>query len=219
MLHDATARYDPSIFSVDTLAQAKRIILTPEIGRSTDERWARETPHICDLITNQMVINGDSIIVDYGCGVGRIARELIRRHKCHVIGVDISASMRALAASYVNSERFMACSPAMLPAIGARADVVIAIWVLQHVALPRTDLAMIEGIMKPGAWLFVVNEQNYRCVPSNQGWINDGIDIRGILEKAFIPVADGKMSKDVVGMQCERTFWAAYSNGKREWLV
>src|SRR5215813_6556282 len=101
MHHDRTAHYDPSIFSVNSLEQAKKVILTPEAGRSTDERWEHETPHICNLIEHQMVIDANSVIVDYGCGVGRIAKELINRHKCHVIGADISPNMRALAASYV----------------------------------------------------------------------------------------------------------------------
>lgn len=37
------AIYSPPIFDVANLDEAKRIILTPEDGRMTDERWARET--------------------------------------------------------------------------------------------------------------------------------------------------------------------------------
>ena len=35
-------------------------------------------------------------VLDYGCGIGRIAKELILKTSCKVIGVDISESMRKM---------------------------------------------------------------------------------------------------------------------------
>ncbi|WP_157450487.1 hypothetical protein [Bradyrhizobium sp. ARR65] len=34
--------YNTTLFDVATLDEAKRIILSPESGRTTDERWAQE---------------------------------------------------------------------------------------------------------------------------------------------------------------------------------
>lgn len=207
------AVYDPSVFTrVQNLEAAKRIILTPEKGLSTDERWQRETPHICDLIDSQMQITGDTMVMDYGCGVGRLAKELIRRHRCRVIGVDISPNMLGLAASYVYSDRFMGCGPTMVDVLDLQANVVIAVWTLQHIAqLDHALMRMEMALRRKGGWLFVVNEANHRCVPSNQGWLNDGINVRQrLIERFGEPVADGKLSEAVVGEQSGRTFWAAH---------
>ena len=41
--------YHPGVFDVNDIAQAMRIILTPE-GSTTEERWQTETPYVADLI-------------------------------------------------------------------------------------------------------------------------------------------------------------------------
>jgi SAM-dependent methyltransferase len=205
--------YDPSIFcKVRSLEQAKAIILTHEEVLTSEQRWQLETPHICDLIAQQLRITGQSLVVDYGCGVGRIARELIERHACRVIGIDIAANMRALAASYVASDRFFACAPNVLDELPINADLVLAIWTLQHVASLCVELKRVRGLLslKCGP-LFVVNERTNRLVPTNRGWLNDGIDVRGELSKKFSQIAWGNLDPDVVGLaQSERTFWATY---------
>ena len=88
--------YDASVFDVATIEAAKRIILTPE-NSTTQERWAAETPYLTDLITKHIVLDRDTTVLDYGCGVGRMAKALIDRARCKVVAADFSASMRALA--------------------------------------------------------------------------------------------------------------------------
>jgi ubiquinone/menaquinone biosynthesis C-methylase UbiE len=209
------SQYDPAIFKrVRTLDDAKRIILTQEKALTTSQRWERETPHICDLIDNGIRITGQSVVLDHGCGVGRIAKELIRRHACWVIGVDISPNMRALAASYVASDRFLACDPEMLPMLKVRADVALSVWVLQHVHDPLVEICRLQRALASEGWLFVVNECSGRFVPTAQGWASDGVDVRAALDAHFNPVSNGRLSAEVVGdEQSQRTFWAAYSWG------
>ena len=132
------ATYNSGIFEVANLDDARRIILTPEGGLTTDERWESETPYLVGLVAENLQLTADSVIVDYGCGIGRLARELIARYGCRVVGVDISAQMRSLAERYVGSERFSTCAPEGLDACGeAFADAALAVWVLQH--CPRVD--------------------------------------------------------------------------------
>ncbi|MFT5572518.1 MAG: SAM-dependent methyltransferase [Cryomorphaceae bacterium] len=97
--------YKPETFDVGTEADAKAIILTPE-GSTTDERWERETPYIADDICSFIDLNKESTIVDFGCGIGRISKELISMSGCTALGLDTSQSMLALAVSYVSSPRF-----------------------------------------------------------------------------------------------------------------
>ena len=92
--------YDASVFDVANVDEAKRIILTPE-NSTTEERWQVETPYLAALITEHLPIDRGTLLLDYGCGIGRMSKALIERKRCKVVGADISASMRALAGAYV----------------------------------------------------------------------------------------------------------------------
>lgn len=205
------AVYDPGVFNVHDVESAKRIILTPEDDRSTDQRWAAETPHLIKLM-RPLKLKEQSLVLDFGCGIGRLARELIKVHGCRVVGADISASMRALAAAYVESPRFLACHPELAEVAGPY-DAALAVWVLQHVRELRAEIARIADALKPGGKLFVVNEARkaIRCVPTNLGWANDGVDLHGELAKRFTLQAKGAMSAMIVSEAvAKRTFWAIY---------
>jgi len=205
--------YYPDVFKVDSIASAMNIILTPE-GSTTEERWKTETPYLIDLICKQIEIPETALLLDYGCGIGRMTKELIAKRNCRAAGVDISASMRALAPVYVQSERFFACSPETLDdlvARGLRCDYAISIWVLQHCLKPADDIARLHRALRPGGQLFVVNGFS-RAIPTREkGWVNDGIDLRTLLDGQFSLVADGKLSAEhTTAIIAEHCFWASY---------
>lgn len=52
MSKENTVIYRPEVFSVNNLHEAQQIILTPEKGTSTEERWEKETPFLSDAIGN-----------------------------------------------------------------------------------------------------------------------------------------------------------------------
>jgi len=205
--------YNPAVFAVNDIAQAMSIILTPE-GSTTEERWKTETPYLADMIAEQFALGPDSLVLDYGCGIGRLAHELINRHNCRVVGIDISPSMRALSVIYARSDRFMSCSHEMLEALiarGAGFDLALAIWVLQHCAEPAQDIGRIRRALRPGGGLFVANG-NARSVPTaERGWFNDGLDIRTMLAGEFDLVCDGQLAREkTTATLAELTFWGAY---------
>src|SRR5262245_23997134 len=201
--------YDPSVFSVSDLTQAMKIILTPE-GSTTEHRWEVETPYVAELIAQTIDIKPNMLLLDYGCGIGRLAKELIRRHRCHVIGVDLSPSMRALAVSYVESDHFLTCSSLMLDTLtdrGLRFDAAISIWVLQHCLKPSDDILRLRQSLKPGAGIFVLNNI-YRAVPTETGWVNDGIDIKQLLTQEFDLQREGQLPADMEPkLLSELTYW------------
>jgi len=202
--------YDPSIFTaVETLDDAVRIIVTPEAGLTSKYRWDTETPYLLNLIDDYLSIR--SIVLDYGCGVGRLAKPIIDKHGCEVIGVDISPNMRALAESLVNDYRFMTLPPDMLYLLRPETcDVAIAVWVLQHTFGIRLDVDRIAKMLKPGGKLLVVNNVN-RVVPTTGGWIDDGVDVRAVLNDYFTEVEYGQLSNDIApGTFRDSTFWAIY---------
>ncbi|CAK0776938.1 Methyltransf_25 domain-containing protein [Azospirillaceae bacterium] len=179
--------YNPSIFHVSSYEEAREIILTSATDASTDERWQIETPFLVERILNHLQPNENTLIVDYGCGIGRLAKELIARSGCWVIGVDISPSMRILSQSYVVSDRFMICSPISFQSMierGLKIDHAYAVWVLQHLPIPELDTRLIKHSLRNNGKFYVVNAHT-RYVPADLGWIDDGKSIQQILEQHF----------------------------------
>jgi 2-polyprenyl-3-methyl-5-hydroxy-6-metoxy-1,4-benzoquinol methylase len=206
--------YNPDVFSVRDIPQAMRIILTPE-DSTTEARWQIETPHVCDLIGRCIDLKPGAFVLDYGCGIGRIAKELIARHGCHIVGVDISPAMRALSVIYTESDRFAAVTPAMLVAMserGLRFDAALSIWVLQHCPSPAHDIARLRAALAPTGRLFVLNGMN-RSVPTREaGWLDDKLDIKAMLAGELDLVDQGHLAPDkTTNRIMQTTFWASFA--------
>ena len=200
--------YDPSVFDTASLKQAKAIILTPE-GLGTEARWEKETPWLVDLALRELPITKGSVVLDYGCGVGRLAKELIARTGCWVHGVDTSPSMRAIAPRYVDSKKFSVGSPTD-PAPAA--DVILAVWVLQHCLEPKEDLEFIEDNSYRNARMLLVNNV-FRAVPvrtKGQRWFDDGLNLEELLLKNFVERSYGTLPEEFAPRPIGNTFWACY---------
>lgn len=179
-----TGSYDPTVFNTYTLDDAKAIILTPEAGMTTEDRWRRET----DDLEARLFIRHDARgarWLDYGCGIGRMSKVLLRYAEA-VVGADISPAMLDLAKNYVNDPvRFFTTTPDRLSAGQPHAyDGIIAFWVLQHVKDPEIDIRRLWRALKPDGRLYVLNRRN-RCVPVVGGWHDDGKDIAAELNRGF----------------------------------
>ena len=191
----AAVSYDPSIFDVETIEDAMQIIVTPEAGMTSRHRWAVETPYLISLIDRHLITR--SIVLDYGCGIGRLAKPIIEAYGCEVIGVDISPNMRALAESRVNDYRFMTLPPEMLHLLRPEAcDLAIAVWTLQHTFGIRLDVDRIAKMLRPGGKLFVVNNIG-RVVPTSGGWIDDGVDVRAVLQDQFTELEYSQLGDEI----------------------
>jgi SAM-dependent methyltransferase len=191
--------YFPEIFEVNSLESAMQIILTPGAGTTTQERWEKETPFLVDEIGRALELDDKSCVLDYGCGVGRLAKGLIERHNCFVLGVDISTSMRQLAPGYVWSDRFSVCTPQMLDRMvveGLRVTHAYACWVIQHCMAPDEDLARIESALTGGGKLFVLNA-NGRWVPTDRGWASDSVSVEELLARRFEKISKGKLPEGI----------------------
>lgn len=189
MLYANPGTYDPQVFNVRDVDQAKRIILT-EIpsGATTNERWQQETPLLTELL-ERLELTEASVVLDYGCGIGRMAKALIDRFGCRVIGVDISETMRALASDYVNDPRFSVMPMELCDKLNYEFDAAIAVWVLQHCSAPEDDILAIHRSLKPAGKLAVVNDAFMRYVPCvrnySTGWYEDQVNIWVLLDRHF----------------------------------
>lgn len=181
------AIFRPEVYEVDTLEQAKRVTVTAEQGTTTEERWEKETAFLIEQIGRYLKLKKKDCVLDYGCGVGRLAKAMIDQYGCRVIGVDTSKSMRDMAPEYVLSERFTVWSPevlAKMTAGGFRFEKAICLWVLQHVLNPVETIDLIDSALAEGARFYVLN-QDFRCVPTNLGYVNDGQDVGALLDERF----------------------------------
>jgi SAM-dependent methyltransferase len=126
---------------------------------------------------------------------------LIERKNWSVLGVDISPTMAALATEYVKSERFLVCNPKtfdQLLRFDLRADFALAIWVLQHCPGVNEEIARIKAALKPGGRLLVLDACG-RLLPTQQKvWIDDGIDVWGLLQEHFLMLRNEQPEPSVV---------------------
>lgn len=200
--------YDPSVFYVASLKQAKAIILTPE-GLGTEARWEKETPWLAELAISKLGLSASSKVLDYGCGVGRIARALIEGSGCRVFGLDISSAMRALAPGYVDSPNFRILAEGVQPPI---VDSVVSVWVLQHAEQPEADLDLILSVLQPGGKFFLVNNVQRALPVSFRGqgkqFVQDKVDFEELLRERFRVLEEGRLPVELcLWGQPDLTYW------------
>lgn len=176
--------YIKETFDAQTLAHAKDIVLSPDPAHP--DKFREETQYLVDFIASQDLVAAGSSVLDFGCGMGRIAKELIERFGCRVAGIDMSARMLLFARQYVGSERFSAT----FSYEGSDMDVAVAAFVLQHVEDPEKEVKAIANALKPGGTLVLLDDGK-RFVPSGVDaqsfvvWRDDGADVIIIVSKYF----------------------------------
>lgn len=98
------------------------------------------------------------LIVDFACGSGLFTQCLAEQAApARVVGADFHdvAPQELRAAEYLPIDQ--------LPALAGQADLVLAMHVLEHDDDPRTLLARIVQLVRPGGWL-IVETPNVDCV-------------------------------------------------------
>lgn len=170
--------YVKEVFDVYSLEQAKHVVLTSDPNDSN--KFERETKFLVDVIAEKINIDSTKTVLDFGCGMGRVAKEMIDRFDCKVFGLDISPSMLSFAKSYINNdEKFEACHVYDKP---ESIDVGMSILALQHAENPKNEIDNIVSCLKPGGIFILLNEFD-RYVPSGVNsqnyviWKNDYFNI------------------------------------------
>lgn len=184
-------RYIKEAFDVTTITQAMNVVLSFEADKP--EKFHRETHFLIDTLQNENIITSESTVLDFGCGMGRVSKELVKTFDCTVLGFDISESMKTFATLYVsNPRKFKTISE--MPTDNS-VDVCLAVFVLQHVENPQQEIEKIVNTLKPNGYLVLVNEDN-RFIPNdvdNKGfviWDNDNFNVFNEIEKHLTKVKE-----------------------------
>jgi 2-polyprenyl-3-methyl-5-hydroxy-6-metoxy-1,4-benzoquinol methylase len=178
--------YIRETFDVQSLEHAKHVALTTD--PHNPNKFQEETDFLIKAIQDKNIITADSTVLDFGCGMGRVSRELIQTFDCAVVGLDFSASMRQFAKQYVNNPDKFTITAEYCESESI--DVAVSTFVLQHVQNPALELFRISKLIKPNGWFVVVNE-NTRLVPMDVDqhggviWQDDGYDIMGKIKQYF----------------------------------
>ena len=182
--------YIKEVFNPTSLQHAKDICLTPD--SSDPNKFENETRFLIDFLKEHQLISTESLVLDYGCGVGRVSKKIIDDIGCRIAGVDISESMLQLATQYISNEKFLPIhyTKDLSPHTAPKFDLVIASLVLQHAENPIESIQFIKDILKDGGIFVLVNEGT-RYVPTKLDsnnyviWHDDGINILEEVDKQF----------------------------------
>jgi cyclopropane fatty-acyl-phospholipid synthase-like methyltransferase len=143
-------------WTVSTLDEAKhaRVTVPPQPETWTDAHQAR----VVDLLFAPVPLAPGSRVLDYGCGVGRVARQLARRG-CGVIAVDVAEQMLAHCREYCAGlggiEYVLSDGYGVRGAADAWVDGVYSFYVFQHMPcldMARSVLADLYRVLRPGGW-------------------------------------------------------------------
>jgi ubiquinone/menaquinone biosynthesis C-methylase UbiE len=143
-------------WTVATLEQAKheRITVPPRPEAWTDEYQAR----LLDEALGDLPLAPGALILDYGCGVGRMARQVARRG-CRVLAVDVAGQMLAFCRDYctglANIEYLITDGYGVPSVPDGSLDGAYSFYVFQHMPchqMARSVLADFYRVLKPGAW-------------------------------------------------------------------
>ncbi len=176
--------YLEEVFYPASLNAAKDTVLSPTAG--DPDKFERETTFLVSFIKTQGLVSKETRVLDFGCGMGRVAKALIDSAGCVVVGTDISHAMRRFAKEYVSDARF---SVEEFPT-DTKFDVALVAFVLQHVQFPDIEVERLQEAVRLGGILVLLDEHK-RLVPNGldaEGyvvWSDDGININTLLERYF----------------------------------
>lgn len=181
-----------NLFKPTDLETAKHAAVGDCNGYTMEQRYTLETPLFAEAILKH--VNHHSRILDYGCGPGRLAKEILKQQPAIFIdGVDASRDMVDLSVQNVMSRNYRA----MLPVeIRGKYALIYCVYVLQHA--PAIEIREIlnriyDHLEDDGVFVYCSSDYRMAIRYDGGGFFDDrflGVDLRAEVEKLFIPVEE-----------------------------
>jgi demethylmenaquinone methyltransferase/2-methoxy-6-polyprenyl-1,4-benzoquinol methylase len=122
----------------------------------TYDRYARllslgQDPRWRAFLVSRLQAEPTDTVLDVACGTGAVARELVRRYGCHVVGVDQSEEMLAVARRRVGADVELRCARAESLPFGDRTfDGLTFTYLLRYVDDPQATMDELARVVRPG---------------------------------------------------------------------
>ena len=185
-----------NLFKVKNLEEGKESVVGHCNGFDRQQRWDAETPDFAKAIKAQIRTRNDggcALVLDYGCGVGRLAKAVASRdEKISVKGVDASVEMMTEAMKYVGDPYvFQTMKPSELSSIGYKFDVAYCVYVLQHV--PAIEIREIlqriyDNLKDDGTFIYCSSDYRMAIKFDGTGFGDDrsfGVNLQEEVERYF----------------------------------
>lgn len=184
-----------NLFKPKTLNEGQHAVVGDCNGFTMQQRWDEETPFFAKKISKYIPKNG--LVLDYGCGVGRISKELLKiRSDIKIVGTDASDDMRELAEKYVSSDSFSTVPPHKVCSNVGKFDVVYCIYVLQHVpAIEIRDILyrIYDNLEDSGVFVYCSSDYRMAIRFDGGGFADDrflGVNLREEISRLFKETGD-----------------------------
>ncbi len=180
-----------NLFKPKTLEEGRNCVVGDCNGYTMEQRWELETPLFVYEIVKHIPQNGK--VMDYGCGVGRLAKAIMDLRKDVIVyGVDESQDMLDRAKEYISSDSFIPLTVEQASVDQSMSmDCVYSIYVFQHVPAIhiRSILSAIFLRLKPkGAFIYCSSDYRMAIRFDGKGFFDDrflGVDLRKEIELFF----------------------------------
>lgn len=188
------------LFKPRTFEEGKHEVVGDCNGFTMQERWKRETPLFAQAILS--FAKTHCRILDYGCGVGRLAKGIldIDTKEVYIDGTDDSHDMRFQSSLYVNHPRYNAYPPRDLEGLY---QVIYCVYVLQHVPAIeiREILARIHSHLAPeGHFIYCSSDYRMAIRFDSPAFFDDrflGVNLQKEIERYFEPTMQLFSEEDI----------------------
>ncbi len=188
------AVYFSQFLSPQNMQEAKELSFEQQKDAENDY-FDSDAKWICEQIMKSQQVKESQLVVDFGCGVGRIAK-LLCQENINVIGVDASEQMCNYAVEYVNDfKHFSTISPFSFSSMalkGLKVDHAIIADTL--CSCPTAEIStifkLLNNALKEGGYLFVVAHPTKNQVPFKKPngevmLVENNVDFWRLLESYF----------------------------------
>lgn len=207
--------YNENFFEPKDFEDAKRIVLGYGNMESV-HKWDVETEWTVSMFKRHKILNSDSVVLDWGVGVGRMSKAIIDTFGCTVVGVDINQSMLNHASEYVGSNKFTPMLVDEFVNSSITVTSAIAIWALQHSVNVLDNLQTIKEHLIYKGKLFVF-EETKPCIPLNSQdvpWFLLHKSNFNYINSNFILVDHGKFPSYLEIPENNNAWWGVFENKK-----